>query len=66
MPEEEKQAIESVYCPRCHLASPAWRDRCIHCQFPLGSGSRRAVIGEASRHIRNGGKAPNGRAAHAT
>jgi hypothetical protein len=26
---------QEVYCTRCHLATPAWRNRCIHCSEPL-------------------------------
>ena len=25
-------ALEQVYCSHCYLATPAWRDRCIHCR----------------------------------
>lgn len=39
----EKPAIQIVeqpvrwetYCPHCHLATPTWRERCIHCAKPL-------------------------------
>jgi hypothetical protein len=33
--QTEKESIENVYCQRCHLATPEWRARCIHCQAPL-------------------------------
>jgi hypothetical protein len=26
---------EEGYCTRCHLATPSWRNRCIHCFQPL-------------------------------
>lgn len=34
--EQQTQAIEEVYCPRCFLATPVWRMLCIHCRAPLG------------------------------
>lgn len=26
---------EETYCSHCHLATPTWRKRCIHCHEPL-------------------------------
>jgi hypothetical protein len=33
MPLQEKP-LEQVYCDQCHLATPVWRTRCIHCLQP--------------------------------
>ncbi len=27
--------LEQVYCTECHLATPTWRKKCIHCTAPL-------------------------------
>ena len=27
--------LAQVYCERCHLATPIWRKKCIHCSMPL-------------------------------
>lgn len=34
MPEKP---LEHLYCPHCHLATPTWRQRCIHCKQKLGT-----------------------------
>jgi hypothetical protein len=31
-----RPSAEEVYCAHCHLATPSWRERCIHCFKPLG------------------------------
>jgi len=28
------EVIEQIYCDHCHLATPAWKRRCIHCSGP--------------------------------
>jgi hypothetical protein len=33
MPAQEKP-LQQVYCDQCHLATPVWRARCIHCLQP--------------------------------
>ena len=33
--ERTKELIETVYCNHCHLATPIWRSRCLHCKAPL-------------------------------
>src|SRR5580704_337261 len=30
-----QNATQEVYCERCHLATPVWRKRCIHCSRAL-------------------------------
>ena len=39
--------VSEVYCGQCHLATPSWREKCIHCYKPLappaGSGKGRAA-----------------------
>ena len=29
--EDTARAIEQVYCEHCHLATPTWKRKCIHC-----------------------------------
>ena len=29
------EAIKETYCEKCHLATPAWKLKCIHCGQPL-------------------------------
>lgn len=29
--EAAAQAIEHIYCEHCHLATPTWKRKCIHC-----------------------------------
>ncbi len=26
------KALDQIYCGSCHLATPTWRQRCIHCR----------------------------------
>ena len=33
--EQETRPLEQIYCPRCYLATPVWRAKCIHCQAKL-------------------------------
>ena len=33
--EQEARPLEQIYCPRCYLATPVWRAKCIHCQAKL-------------------------------
>ena len=33
--EQASHPIEEMYCPRCFLATPLWRNLCIHCKAPL-------------------------------
>jgi predicted amidophosphoribosyltransferase len=28
-------SLRTVYCPNCHLATPANRERCLHCGKPV-------------------------------
>jgi hypothetical protein len=30
-----QNATQEVYCEQCHLATPVWRKRCIHCSRAL-------------------------------
>ena len=29
------QPRQETYCPYCHLATPVWRENCVHCSKPL-------------------------------
>ena len=35
------EPIEMVYCEHCHLATPIWRNRCIHCRATLSPNLKR-------------------------
>ncbi len=30
-----RASVNEVYCGHCHLATPSWREKCIHCFKPL-------------------------------
>ncbi|MBI2816360.1 MAG: hypothetical protein HYX72_05445 [Acidobacteria bacterium] len=30
----QEKPLAQVYCANCHLATPTWRRRCIHCLKP--------------------------------
>jgi hypothetical protein len=41
--EHEMQVLAGlmeVYCEHCHLATPTWRKRCLHCAEPLPQATR--------------------------
>ena len=52
-----EKAIDEVYCAQCHLATPTWRNRCIHCRQLLP-----ARAGGLSRG--RGASNPEGRTLH--
>jgi hypothetical protein len=41
----EKHAMQvlegpiEVYCENCHLATPTWRQKCLHCAKPFPQGT---------------------------
>jgi len=34
-PTKATEEVKVIYCDRCHLANPNWKERCIHCNAPL-------------------------------
>ena len=34
------EPIKHDYCSNCHLATPSWRKRCIHCYEPIERSSK--------------------------
>ena len=34
------EPIQHDYCGNCHLATPTWRKRCIHCYEPIGRSAK--------------------------
>ena len=34
------ETLEQIYCENCHLATPTWRKRCIHCSKELSFKSK--------------------------
>lgn len=36
--------LEQIYCEHCHLATPTWRGKCIHCAKPVPSDRKLRVI----------------------
>jgi hypothetical protein len=34
------EPLKHDYCGNCHLATPTWRKRCIHCYEPIGRSSK--------------------------
>jgi len=42
--ESDVKPLPSVYCSSCHLATPIWRGRCIHCRQLLPSHNSKSHI----------------------
>ncbi len=42
------ESIAEVYCAHCHLATPTWREKCIHCANPLSGNRNLRVIARDS------------------
>ena len=38
------ESLEQIYCENCHLATPTWRKKCIHCTKPLQWNTKSGVI----------------------
>ena len=51
--------IQEIYCEHCHLATPTFRNNCIHCGLPLPSGSGARASGESSKSRHGAGSYRN-------
>jgi len=40
------ESIEEAYCERCHLATPLWKLKCIHCGKSLCRNTEKTSIVE--------------------
>ncbi len=43
-PATKKKPIREVACGQCHMYTPAWRERCIHCNRPLANAPLRPPL----------------------
>jgi hypothetical protein len=41
--ENSTETIETVYCPHCHLATPVWRAKCIHCKARIPAEAKKSA-----------------------
>jgi len=40
------EAIEETYCEQCHLATPVWKLKCIHCGQSLSDDPAKPRVAE--------------------